>query len=438
MKIVIAGGGVGGLCLAGLLNATNHDVTVYESAKSLQEMRYDWHDNVSPKAFEDLNIPIPEDSPPKYSCYFISPFNKGKIFIKQPEVAIDLSMERRPLNKILFDRIASEKVVFGASVTKALVDSDKVIGCEVTTAQGTEKVLCDLLVDCCGVNSSVRESLPQTLGIMNKVPKSDVFYTFRAFISKVDDANFEPDNKVYMKHLGENGISWCYNNNHDPHSLDVLVGRTEELSKDTLKRAMDDIKADNPLLGEKVLRGGGIYRIPVRRPLDKLVANGYVLLGDSGCMTVPMIGSGVASSLYAAKILADVITSNNSCEISNLWQYQHQVYKKFGAYHCGVDYMKRWMLSIPCDTVNWLFTSGILTDKDLLGSSSGEMINLSLKDMLQKLVIGIKKLPSFIQLLKVALGTKKAAKVAGTIPEVYSEKAVKDWQDNLGKFYSQP
>ncbi len=439
MKIVIAGGGVGGLYLAGILTNSNYDVTVFECAKSLEEMRYNWHDDVSPRVFEELNLPIPDGSVPKQSSSFVTPFNEGKKFIKLPEVGADLAIERRPLNKILYDKVDSEKVIFGTFVTKAIVENDKVVGCEIKTTDGKiEKVFCDLLVDCGGVFSSVRESLPESLGIISKVPKSDVFFAYRGFFDKVGDTPLlVTDNKVYLKHLGENGISWCFNN-HDMDSLNVLVGRTSELTKEKLDKAMLDIRADNPSLGQKILRGGGIYHIPVRRPLDMLVASGYALVGDSACMTIPMIGSGIASSLYAAKILSEVILTTNSCQIADLWEYQYRVYQKFGANHCGVDFMKRWMLNLPNDTVNWLFTSGILAEKDLLGSSSGEMVSLTFKDMMEKLAIGIKKLPSLIALLKVATGTKKSAKVAGSIPKTYCKKAISEWQKELGKFYSQP
>ena len=40
-----------------------------------------------------------------------------------------------------------------------------------------------------------------------------------------------------------------------------------------------------------------------------MVADGYAAIGDSAFMTVPVIGSGIANALKAAKILADAISS---------------------------------------------------------------------------------------------------------------------------------
>ena len=50
MKVIIAGGGIGGLRLAAYLERNGHDVTVYEKQTGAEEMRYDWHDDVNPRA----------------------------------------------------------------------------------------------------------------------------------------------------------------------------------------------------------------------------------------------------------------------------------------------------------------------------------------------------------------------------------------------------
>lgn len=432
MRIVIAGGGVGGLCLAGFLADSKHQVTVFESAESLGSMRYDWHDDASPKVFNALDIPIPEGSHPKNNSVFVSPFNKGSIFIEQVKEGCDLAMERRPLNKILYDRINPENVIFGAKVTKALTSGDTVTGCEVLYSNGNkEKISCDLLIDSAGVNSSVRKSLPPSLHIQNIIPGSELFYAFRGFYNKAEGVTLtDTDNKVYMKHLGEQGISWCFNN-HDMNSLNVLIGRIGELKKDTIDKAMADIRSDNKGLGNNLLRGGGVYCIPVRRPLSRLVANGYAAIGDSACMTIPMIGSGIASSMTSAKILADVILSAKDAKVETLWKYNYEVFKTFGAAHCGVDYTKRWMLKQSNDTINWLFTSGILTSDDLQKSSSGESSAIPVKDLMKKLAVGLKSLPNFAKALTMLTKSKKAGKIGGTIPAQYNEEAITAWEKSL-------
>ncbi len=437
MRIVIAGGGVGGFSLAGFLANSKHQVTIFESSESLDSMRYDWHDDASPKVFNELGIAIPEGSHPKNNCLFVSPFNKGTMYIEQPKEGCDLAMERRPLNKILYDRINPENVIFGAKVTKAIVTKGAVTGCEVVYSNGNkEKIFCDLLIDSAGAQSSVRKSLPPELHIQNIIPPSELFYAYRGFFNKAEGVTLtDTDNKVYMKHLGEQGISWCFNN-HDKNSLNVLIGRIGELKKDTMDKAMADIRKDNKGLGNNLLRGGGVYCIPVRRPLSRLVANGYAAIGDCACMTIPMIGSGIASSITAAKILANVLANAKDAKIETLWKYNYEVFKAFGVAHCGVDYTKRWMLKQSNDMINWLFTSGILAPDDLQQSSSGATSAISPKALMKKLAVGLKSLSNFGKVLSMLTSSKKAGKIGDAIPEKYDEAAINAWEQNLEKQYA--
>ena len=70
MKVIVAGAGIGGLVAAAKLKKLGFDVTVFERAKSLDEMRYDWHDDVNPDVFEQLGIEMPKESFKKKSWTF--------------------------------------------------------------------------------------------------------------------------------------------------------------------------------------------------------------------------------------------------------------------------------------------------------------------------------------------------------------------------------
>ncbi|HPZ64853.1 MAG TPA: hypothetical protein PLC75_04510, partial [Bacillota bacterium] len=69
-------------------------------------------------------------------------------------------------------------------------------------------------------------------------------------------------NKAYLKHLGEEGISWCI---YDPSdTVNVLVGRTRRLDEETLQRGLQALREDNEIIGDQVLRGGFVVAIPCR------------------------------------------------------------------------------------------------------------------------------------------------------------------------------
>lgn len=433
MKILIAGAGIGGLYAAYLFGSRGHAVTVYERAAALDEMRYDWHDDVNPSVFTRLGLQMPSESFPKKDWTFVSPCG-NTLLMKQKPDNIDYSIERRPLNAYLFGLARTvADVVFGAEVKGAICEGSAVKGLRVMTEGKELNVEADLVVDSCGVASAVRESLTEKTGVREKVSHGDIFAAYRAFYESVPDAKIEYTNKVYMKHLGEAGISWCIMDNDA--SVNVLVGRIGELNKETLERALAHLKSDNPVIGEKIKRGGGIHLIPVRRPLTVTIADGYAAIGDAACMTVPMIGSGIATSLLAARYLFDAARESETADAATLWKYQVACYKDFGAQHCGVDYMKNWLLLRKDDEIDWLFGSGILTNEDLQGASVGEMVKLSPSDMMRKLRVGINKLPLLVKMGNMLSKAQAAAAVAAGIPEAYDRDAVGKWEAELNKYF---
>jgi flavin-dependent dehydrogenase len=64
-----------------------------------------------------------------------------------------------------------------------------------------------------------------------------------------------------------------------------------------------------------------------------MVFDGYAAIGDSAFMTVPIIGSGIANSLKAARMLADTILADRdgAYDFEHLWKYQTRYYKNIGA-----------------------------------------------------------------------------------------------------------
>lgn len=434
MKILIAGGGIGGLYAAYLFGKGGHAVTVYERAANVDEMRYDWHDDVNPSVFERLGLKIPKESFPKGDWTFVSP-SGNVLCMEQSEELIDMSIERRPLNRYLYG-LASEvaDVEFGAEAVGAVYDGKKVTGLKISVGKEVREETCDLVIDSCGVLSAVRRSLNEETGIMREVPSEETFIAYRAFYDAVPEAKIDYGNKVYMKHLGQAGISWCIMDN-DPSRVNVLVGRIGELSESGLNIALEALRGDNPVLGKRVLRGGQVCVIPVRRPLSVFVADGYAAIGDAACMTVPLIGSGIATSLIAAKLLYEAAGKDNKSDINTLWNYEVACFKEFGAQHCGVDYMKCWLLKCKTEDIDWIFGSGILSNDDLQGASVGKLVTLTPSQMLKKLVIGIGKLPL---LLKMGLMLNKAQRItaaAEKIPATYDDAAVKKWAAKCDAFF---
>lgn len=437
MKILIAGAGIGGLYAAYLFGQRGHSVTVYERSESLETMRYDWHDDVNPSIFKRLGLEIPEESFKKADWTFVSPSGKALEMV-QKEENIDYSIERRPLNNYLYN-LAKEhaEIIFGAEAVGAVCEGAKVIGLKILKDGEEQTVNGDFIIDSCGVMSKVRTSLPAETGVVKNIGKDAVFIAYRAFYNAVEGAEVTYTNKVYLKHMGEQGIAWCIKDN-DPTKVNVLVGRVGQMSDVELKKAMEHLREDNPILGKEVQRGGIIATIPVRRPLTCFVCDGYAAIGDAACMTIPMIGSGIGTALLAAKFLFDTAGGNEMVMSAKLlWKYQLACYKEFGAQHWGVEYMKNWLLKHSASDIDWILGSGFLTNDDLAGASVGGMMKLTAKQVFSKLKIGIKKPSLMMAILKMVITSQEIVKSAQKIPKEYNREAIENWTVKMNSNFTQ-
>lgn len=432
-KVVIVGGNQGGLNMARCLAEVGFSVELFEK-KAQNDVAYDWTDDMDPKIFEELGLPLPDESGwfHKKDWTFVNPNEKVKLFVKGGAQAGDLSMYRRPLNEFFYNLVKDNekiKINYETKVDGLLFDGDKVVGVKV----GDQEIASDLVVDCGGAHSVLRESLPDSFGIPQRPNKGETFVAYRGFFKPVEGVE-EPKytNKAYLQHIGEKGISWCI---YGEGMVDVLIGRIDKLTQEDVDRGLAALKKDNPILSDDLIKCGFSTVIPVRYPISKLVADGYALCGDSAYMTIPLMGSGMFCSLLCGKMLAEVLQENDDCGEENLWKYQLKFYDRFGAY-CGVDVLKRWLLSAKSTDIDFLFEKGIFDEKIMGNGVGGDPIKLSFKEILDKARRGFTKLGLLLKIVSMLGDSDKANAIAKKIPQQYDKAAIAAWQTELDGFFN--
>ena len=433
IKIAIAGAGVGGVVCAYFLAQNGYDVTVYER-RGCNDVTYPWHDDIAIDTFDTLGLPHPDDSLyfDKRNWTFVAPFSDKHVYANLDHPT-DMSIDRRGLLHWLIDLATDAGVRFVYQTEVALwVQDDVVRGLQIE-GKNLEYAL---VVDSTGLDSPLRKALPYRAGIAFEINTDDIFCAWRAFYQRNEgvDVDEHETNRVYLLHNGAKGISWCL---ADPtqDSVDVLIGRIGALSEDERDDLLSILRRDNPILSDQAIYPGRMCRIPVRRPLDKLVWDGYAVLGDAACMTIPMLGSGMASSMLAGKLLAQTVLERQSVSKEALWHYQTQWYRQCGAQHCGVDILKRWLLSADPKDVRWLFESGVLSENDINTVAAGRNLRLGVGDLLQKLGKGIGRMGLLLAMARVLADCNKAVKQAMRIPDVYNETKIDAWRTKLNSVF---
>jgi flavin-dependent dehydrogenase len=199
-------------------------------------------------------------------------------------------------------------------------------------------------------------------------------------------------------------------------------------------RTMASLRKDNDSIGTEMLRGGQFVNIPVRQPLGILVADGYAAIGDSAFMTVPIIGSGIANSFKAARILADAVIADidNAFSAETLWKYQTEFYKKIGSGLAPLACVKLMLTRLEGHELDYIFRTGILNADDMtIGADSTNLAamlgGMAPADIVIKLRGLINNTVVLKKVVRMGLELLRATAVTSAMPKKYDRKAVLKW-----------
>lgn len=429
-KIIVAGGGHGGITAGMLLAKHGYDVTVYEK-NTRENMGHDWTDIFDKKGFTALGLDLPDKSlyNLKHDMTFYGPAMETALHQNTPVDQLEIQMERKDIYNYIIDHAekAGVKFVYGCEITGAVLFGNRIVG--IKTNDG--EIYADLVIDAAGMNSPVRKSLPHWLGVQKNSIDYEQFYVYRAFWNKtaeVDDINAF---KVLMLHENKLGITWVAT---EEEHTDVLIGRFKPFDMAEVDRTMASLRKDNDSIGTEMLRGGQFVNIPVRQPLGVLVADGYAAIGDSAFMTVPIIGSGIANSFKAARILADAVIADidNAFSAETLWKYQTEFYKKIGSGLAPLACVKLMLTRLEGHELDYIFRTGILNADDMtIGADSTNLAamlgGMAPADIVTKLKGLINNTVVLKKVVRMGLELLRATAVTSAMPKKYDRKAVLKW-----------
>ena len=437
-KIIVAGLGHGGIAAAALLADAGYNVTVYEKAKE-GTLGYDWTDIFDPKALKIAKLPMPCEHKFEYKedMTFVSSNGTSKLHQHVPEDELEIKMERKDIYDLLIENAEKKgvNIVYECEVQKPIMLGNRVAG--IRTSKGD--FFADLIIDSCGMNSPVRRNLPSSLMIQKEITRQQKVTIYRAFYNKASDVEVEDKFKVLLRPQGTESIAWVAS--EDEHT-DLLIGRFEDFDMDDVEAFAEWLRPDNPRLGTEIVRGGQFVEIPVRHPLSVMVADGYAAIGDSAFMTVPLIGSGIANSLKAARILAETVINDptQGFGVEALWKYQVLFFKHLGTGLAPLECVKNLMFKFTPEDLDYCFESGILTDYNVtmtanFGSFYDVIDFFDVNDLLNKAKQACSDITFFKKFINAGNKISLVTATCLAIPRRWDRKLVEIWAKGYDRIF---
>ncbi len=253
----------------------------------------------------------------------------------------------------------------------------------ITTADG-ESIDAKIVVDCMGLNSQAKKQLPDSYKVEKEINAKHIA---RAYLEEFEKPDNSSDLKSYL--AVSEGYIWKTSTDIGFGSINPNVNLKETLYK-YIEQNIPNIKL-NP---SKSYTG----TLPVRQNIYNMVGEGYIAIGDAACMVSPMEGTGVPTSIMGAKMASEVIIealSKNDVSQNSLWKFNVKYNRSQGATLAYMDMLRRGLIGLPPDDIDFAFEKDVITDKDVLDSITGDISNVGNLDKAQRAFRGIRR-PSIL------------------------------------------
>jgi digeranylgeranylglycerophospholipid reductase len=423
--IIVAGGG-----LAGMIVATS---AAYYSKQSLKILVIDR--NVFPQqGMKTISGWVCGDAVGKNTVDYMSErihISWGKPEIEHPvkgvvafspdrETRVPFDGEGYILNrKMLPQRQMADCKKMGiefkdrVAVRSLIIENDTVVGVEGEdlATKAPFKKTAKLVIDCTGVTSVLRTNFPLKSYIERRIDRDDLEatgrYIYNFQLAHEDTTFFDPDYCIIHldQKLAPGGYGWVFPKGKDKVNIGLGVqqkafeARNKEMGvHPNLTTLIDEYVRYNPVIKNPVLADGemdggnawGTWQVSVRRQNDCMVANGYMLVGDSAWMPKPLDAGGIGPAIIAATIAGkDAVEAIQANDVSerNLWKYNKNFINDYGYKTAGLEVFRRMLQGLTNEQINYGMKH-FLSKMDIDKITKGEHPEFSTVDKLGMMIRG--------------------------------------------------
>ena len=156
-----------------------------------------------------------------------------------------------------------------------------------------------VVVDASGFFGVVRQQLPAEMGIDREIENQDVEACYREIRQLKQETENTRFCEIYLNQKASpGGYIWIFPKGGARVNVGIgALMRPEGYPNP--KQQLYETAFKRPIFeGSQILTGGAWFD-PVRRPLDNMVSNGVVLVGDAASLVNPIHGGGIGPSMLS-------------------------------------------------------------------------------------------------------------------------------------------
>jgi len=415
--VVVAGAGTGG-CLAAKTAAKAGLRVCLIDAKNKSDIgRKICGDAIGKHHFDSLGLREPvadELERVMEGIEVYSPDEQTSYGVKGEQLYGYLLNRHRFGQRLVEEAVDAGAVLYDATqVLEPVIEKAFVCGLSTKNLKTGEKnvLRSSLVVEATGFFAAIRKKLKPEIGIDTRVANEDVeacYREIRRLKQPLDDPSLC---QIYItQKTTPGGYYWIFPEGGSKVNVGLGVAMTEEFPnprEQLYKHVLSQPQFENSSIIDK-----GAWYVPTRRPLDSMVGNGVIVVGDAACQVNPIHGGGIGPSMIAGSLAgktASKALEKGDVSHEGLWNYNVEYVRNYGAKQAGLEIFRILLQNMDDEELNYGMHNKLLTEEDVLKASLGGDIHFTISEKMKRAVRGLKKL-NVLRKLKSAVDSMNEVK----------------------------
>ncbi len=267
------------------------------------------------------------------------------------------------------------------------------------------------MIEATGFFATIRKKLTPEFGIETEVDKKDVEACYREIRKLKKPQENSTLCQIYItQRITPGGYYWIFPESGTKVNVGLGVAMTKNFPNpkgQLYKHVLSQTLFDGAAIVEK-----GAWFVPTRRPLDDMVGNGILIVGDAACQVNPIHGGGIGPSMMAGSFAGKAAVKaleKGAFSREVLWDYNVDYIRNYGAKQASLEVFRILLQNMDDEELNYGMSQKLLTEEDVLRASLGEDIHFTTTEKLGRTVRGLKKL-NVLRKLKTTANTMNEIK----------------------------
>ena len=251
-----------------------------------------------------------------------------------------------------------------------------------------------VVVDASGFFGVVRHQLPVEMGIDREIDNEDVEACYREIRQLKQETENTRFCEIYLNQKASpGGYVWIF----PKGGARVNVGIGTCMRKTGYPNPKEQLYSttfSKPIFDGSLVLTGGAWFDPVRRPLDNMVSNGVMLVGDAASLVNPIHGGGIGPSMlsgyFAGQQIVEALGKGEPTKEA-LWGYNKKYIDTYGKKQGTLDIFKMFLLSCSDEDLNYGMNQKLMTEDDVLKAGMGDNFHLNITDTAKRVFRGIRR-----------------------------------------------